>query len=133
MVSSKSQCPCPPLAKLIYHIRYLVMSDPWKCSYCKLVLTPAITTTNTNRNLGHHYVLCTSWPEGEFGHGSVSHQPFFHWVDQTPSPSSTLTVSSSTTLLSPSPTLPLPTIQNTPIYCYFMGCKSKCLPAQNCT
>ncbi|KAF8234055.1 hypothetical protein L208DRAFT_857185 [Tricholoma matsutake] len=109
------------------------MSYPLKCSYCKQVLTPAITTTNANGNLSRRYVLCTSWPEGEFGHGSVSHQHFFRWVDRTPSPSSTPTVTSSTTLPSPPPTLLPPTIQNTPIYCYLMGCKSQCLPAKNCT
>jgi hypothetical protein len=110
------------------------MSDVVNCLYCKRALTPATTTTNTNGNLGRRYVLCTSWPEGEFGRGSLSHQRFFRWVDRTPSPSSTPpVVASLTTLPSPPPTLPPPAVQNTPIHCYFIGCKSNRLPAQNCT
>ena len=42
------------------------------------------------------------------------------------------TVAASTTLPSP-PTLAPPANQTAPIYCYFSGCKSKRLPAQNCT
>jgi 5S rRNA maturation endonuclease (ribonuclease M5) len=115
----------------------------WKCLFCKRTLTPTVTKTNTNGNIGRCYVLCTSWPEGEFGRGSVSHQRFFRWVDPTPSPAGSPTppsppqtlaptAASSSTLPSPHEDPHLPSTNSSPTYCCFAGCKSKRLPAQDC-
>ena len=50
------------------------MNKAYSCAYCRRELTPIMTTTNTNGNLGRQYVLCTAWPQGEFRPGTMSHQ-----------------------------------------------------------
>jgi hypothetical protein len=121
--------------------------DCFKCPYCGSVLTPTVTTTNTNGNIGRRYVICTSWPPGHFGPGIMSHHRFFRWVDRTPSPPFSQSAESSTFLPSPPSTMPPPG-QDIPIArfapttsmplpaqavsCHFSGCKSRRAPAQDC-
>jgi hypothetical protein len=92
--------------------------------------------TPTNGNLGHQSVLCTAWPQGEFGPGTMSHQRYFRWVDRKPSPLLT------TTAQRPSPSLPSPPLtspasststSHAATYCRFAGCKWKRAPARDCT
>jgi hypothetical protein len=119
----------------------LVMNQAYKCTYCQCQLTPSTTTTNTNGNLGRRYVLCTAWPEGEFGPGKMSHQRYFRWVDRTPSPSMMAAQTLSPPLPSPpltapastTTTFPPPLPFQLPTYCSFAGCKWKRPPARDCT
>jgi hypothetical protein len=60
--------------------RPLIMDGVIKCLYCRCDLMPMTTTTNIHGNLGCRYVLCTAWPQGEFGPGMMSHQRYFCWV-----------------------------------------------------
>ena len=113
------------------------MNKAYSCAYCRRELTPITTTMNTNGNLGRQYVLCTAWPQGEFGPGTMSRQRYFRWVDHTPSPLSTTTAQPpSMPLPSPPLTAPafLPPIALQPAtYCGFAGCKWTRAPARDCT
>jgi hypothetical protein len=116
-------------------------NDHFKCPYCRSDLIPTVTTTNTNGNIGRRYVICKSWPPGQFGPGIMSHQRFFRWVDRTPSPPISQSVDTSTILPSPPSTMPFQDISIAPttsiplpatISCIFSGCKLKRAPAQDC-
>ncbi|KAF8228393.1 hypothetical protein L208DRAFT_1403869, partial [Tricholoma matsutake] len=110
--SHSSPFPLPHIASHSYSntsFSSLVMNQAYKCAYCQCQLTPSTMTTNTNGNLGHQYVLCTAWPEGEFGPGKMSHQHYFRWVDRTPSPSTM----AAQTLSPPLPSPPLTALAST--------------------
>jgi hypothetical protein len=137
MFRAPALCKTYIYAYLDTHYPLSIMNKAYSCAYCRRELTPITTTTNTNGNLGRQYVLCTAWPQGDFGPGTMSHQRYFRWVDRTPSPLSTTTAQPpSTPLPSPPLTAPafLPPIALQPAtYCGFAGCKWKRAPARDCT